>query len=85
MPQVKSGQIVPLVIYGERRSVALPNVPTIYEVGVKDFPAGGWYGLKVPKGTPKEAVNLVNAKTKIKCAVKRGTLHWPEPPCRLEK
>ena len=64
VPQVKGGKVVPLLVFGSQRSPALPNVPTVYEAGLKDFPAGGWYGLMVPKGTPREVVALLNAETK---------------------
>lgn len=63
VPQVKGARVVPLVIFGSQRSAALPSVPTVYEAGLKDFPAGGWYGLMVPKGTPKEVVALLNRET----------------------
>jgi tripartite-type tricarboxylate transporter receptor subunit TctC len=63
VPQAKTGKIVPLAILGRHRSPALPSVPTIYEVGVKDFPEAGWYGLVVPKGTPADAIAMLNAAT----------------------
>ncbi|MEJ8851409.1 tripartite tricarboxylate transporter substrate binding protein [Variovorax rhizosphaerae] len=63
VPQVKTGKITPLAIFGRHRSAALPNVPTIYEAGVKNFPEAGWYGLVVPKGTPPEVIATLNAAT----------------------
>lgn len=62
--QAKLGKVVPIVVFGARRSRALPDVPTILEVGVKDFPIGGWYGLMAPKGTPKAVIERLNAETK---------------------
>ncbi|MEJ8857034.1 tripartite tricarboxylate transporter substrate binding protein [Variovorax robiniae] len=64
IPQVKSGKVVPIVIFGDKRSPALPGVPTVYEAGLKEFPAGGWYGLMVPKGTPKDVIVRLNDETK---------------------
>lgn len=64
MPQARIGKIVPLLLFGEKRSAALPNVPTVHEVGMKDFPATGWYGLMAPKGTPKEVVTRLNEETR---------------------
>jgi tripartite-type tricarboxylate transporter receptor subunit TctC len=64
VPQVKIGKVVPLAIFGPTRSPALPDVPTVREAGVKDFPGGGWYGLMVPKGTPKEVIELLNTTTR---------------------
>lgn len=62
--QAKLGKVVPLVVFGARRSPALPDVPTILEAGVKDFPIGGWYGLMAPKGTPKAVIDRLNAETR---------------------
>ncbi|MGJ7546252.1 Bug family tripartite tricarboxylate transporter substrate binding protein [Variovorax sp. LT1R16] len=63
VPQVRTGKIVPLLVFSDKRSAALPDVPTVYEVGMKDFPAGGWYGLMAPKGTPKEVIARLNEET----------------------
>ncbi len=63
VPQVKAGKVVPIVVFGPQREAALPGVPTVYEAGLKDFPAGGWYGLMAPKGTPKEVVAKLQAAT----------------------
>lgn len=63
VPLVKTGKVVPLLVFSDKRSAALPDVPTVYEVGMKDFPAGGWYGLMAPKGTPKEIIARLNEET----------------------
>ncbi|MFM9925890.1 tripartite tricarboxylate transporter substrate binding protein [Variovorax sp. H27-G14] len=63
VPQAKSGRVVPLLIFGSQRSPAFPDVPTVYEAGLKNYPAGGWYGLMVPKGTPKAVVARLNSET----------------------
>ncbi|GLC91539.1 ABC transporter substrate-binding protein [Cupriavidus sp. TA19] len=59
VPLVKSGKIRPLGITGKRRAPAFPDVPTMAEQG---FPMTneGWYGLFVPKGTPREIVATLN-------------------------
>jgi len=61
--QAKLGKVVPLAVIGAKRSSAMPDVPTILELGVKDFPIGGWYGLMAPKGTPKAVIDRLNAET----------------------
>jgi tripartite-type tricarboxylate transporter receptor subunit TctC len=63
VPQVKGGRVVPLLIFGSERSRAFPAVPTVFEAGLTDYPAGGWYGLVVPKGTPREVVARLNSET----------------------
>jgi tripartite-type tricarboxylate transporter receptor subunit TctC len=62
--QAKLGKVVPIAIIGGKRSAALPDVPTIVELGVKDFPVGGWYGVMAPKGTPKAVIERLNAETR---------------------
>lgn len=59
VPLVKSGKIRPLGITGKHRAPAFPDVPTMAEQG---FPMTneGWYGLFVPKGTPREIVVTLN-------------------------
>jgi tripartite-type tricarboxylate transporter receptor subunit TctC len=62
--QSKAGKVLPIAVFGARRSPALPDVPTILELGVKDFPIGGWYGLMTPKGTPNAVIERLNAETR---------------------
>lgn len=52
MPFLKSGQLRALATSGERRSLALPDVPTITESGVKGFEFFPWFGVFAPTGTP---------------------------------
>jgi tripartite-type tricarboxylate transporter receptor subunit TctC len=64
VPQVKAGKVVPLLVFGSQRSPALPGVPTVYEEGMKNFPAAGWYGLMAPHGTPRAVIDLLGAQTR---------------------
>jgi tripartite-type tricarboxylate transporter receptor subunit TctC len=50
--QVKAGTVRPLIVTSDRRSLALPDVPTAKEAGVADFKVDGWFGLLAPPGTP---------------------------------
>jgi tripartite-type tricarboxylate transporter receptor subunit TctC len=54
--QVQSGQVRGLAVTGEKRSPALPQVPTLLESGVKGLEANSWYGLFAPAGTPRDIV-----------------------------
>ncbi|MGD9944331.1 MAG: Bug family tripartite tricarboxylate transporter substrate binding protein [Burkholderiaceae bacterium] len=56
LPHVKSGKLRLLAVTGERRSPALPGVPTMKELGFEDVVAAGWYGLFAPKNTPPAIV-----------------------------
>ena len=53
---VNSGRLRALGIGAEKRSDALPDVPTIAEQGFKGFKSYEWQGVAVPAGTPKEIV-----------------------------
>ncbi|HSV82498.1 MAG TPA: tripartite tricarboxylate transporter substrate-binding protein [Ramlibacter sp.] len=52
---IKSGRIKALMVSGNRRSPAFPDVPSAAEVGLPDYTVTTWYGLWVPKGTPADA------------------------------
>lgn len=62
MGQIKSGKLRPLAVTSLRRSSSLPDVPTVAELGYKDFDVSTWYGLFMPAGTPKDIVEKVNAE-----------------------
>jgi tripartite-type tricarboxylate transporter receptor subunit TctC len=62
MAQIKSGRLRPLAVTSLRRSSSLPDVPSVAELGYKDFDVSTWYGLFMPAGTPKEIVAKVNAE-----------------------
>ena len=55
-PFIKSGKVRALGISTAKRSIQLPEVPTIAESGVPDFKIDGWYGLSVPMGSPAAVV-----------------------------
>ena len=62
MGQIKAGKLRTLAVTSARRSTSLPDVPTVAELGFKDFDVSTWYGLFMPAGTPREMVATVNAE-----------------------
>ena len=62
LPHIKSGKLRALAQTGEKRSAALPDVPTIAESGFPNFEATAWYGVHAPAKTPKAIVNRLNAE-----------------------
>lgn len=60
LAQIKAKALRPLAITGDKRSVALPDVPTAKESGVSGFVATSWNGLAVPAKTPKEVIARLN-------------------------
>jgi tripartite-type tricarboxylate transporter receptor subunit TctC len=61
MQQIRFGSIRPYAITDRKRLSAAPDIPTVDEAGLPGFYMTLWNGLWVPKGTPKEAVNKLNA------------------------
>jgi len=59
-PHIQSGRIKSLGVTTPKRSVALPEVPTIAEAGLPGYAASGWYGLVAPAGTPRAAIEKIN-------------------------
>ncbi len=60
-PQIQAGSIKAYGIGTEKRSPALPDVPTTKEGGLPEFQVSAWNALFAPKGTPKEVVTKLNA------------------------
>jgi tripartite-type tricarboxylate transporter receptor subunit TctC len=61
MQQIRTGNIRAYAITDRKRLSAAPDIPTVDEAGLQGFYMTLWNGLWVPKGTPKEAVNKLNA------------------------
>jgi tripartite-type tricarboxylate transporter receptor subunit TctC len=57
LAQFKSGRLQSLAVTSRRRSVALPDVPTVEEAGYPGFEMPSWHGIFVPAATPREIVN----------------------------
>ena len=64
IPLVKGGKLRAIAIYGDKRIAALPDVPTMVELGYKGTEFMLWYGLFAPAGTPRAIVNRMNAELK---------------------
>lgn len=61
-PLVKDGKLRALAITAKTRSPALPDVPTLDELGIKDQEAETMQGVLVPAGTPKPIVDLLQTE-----------------------
>ncbi|MGP1614047.1 MAG: Bug family tripartite tricarboxylate transporter substrate binding protein [Pollutimonas bauzanensis] len=60
-PYIEAKKLVPLAVTSAQRSLALPEVPTLDEAGIKGFDAVGWNGIFAPAGTPAAIIAKVNA------------------------
>lgn len=52
---IKSGRVKALMVAGNVRNPAFPDVPCAAELGFPDYNVTTWYGVWVPKGTPAAA------------------------------
>ena len=62
IPHVKSGKIRALALTMGKRSALLPDVPTMQELGYKEFETSMWFGFFVPTATPKTTVKKLNTE-----------------------
>jgi len=60
LPLVRDGQLRALAVTSLRRSPAMPNLPTLDELGFSGFDAGAWFGLMAPSGTPGQIVTMLH-------------------------
>jgi tripartite-type tricarboxylate transporter receptor subunit TctC len=60
-PQIRAGKLRALAVTSAQRSDALPDLPTLSELGVEGYDVGTWWGLLAPAGTPDAIVGKLNA------------------------
>ncbi len=58
---IKGGKIRALAVTSQERDPSLPQVPTVGET-VPGYEATAWFGIGMPKGTPREIVDKLNAE-----------------------
>ena len=58
---VRAGSVKPYAVTGKTRLLWAPEIPTADEAGLPGFFASLWYGLWVPRDTPKDIVAKLNA------------------------
>jgi tripartite-type tricarboxylate transporter receptor subunit TctC len=60
LQNAKTDKVRALAVGTAKRSPALPNVPTLAELGYPGFEAALWLGLFAPAGTPKPIIDRLN-------------------------
>jgi tripartite-type tricarboxylate transporter receptor subunit TctC len=61
VPQIRGGKVRAIGLASKERNPAVPDVPTMTELGVPDFEVGTWSTLIGPKGMPADVVQKINA------------------------
>jgi tripartite-type tricarboxylate transporter receptor subunit TctC len=57
---VRNGLLKGFAMTSNKRSAAMPDVPTVDEAGLPGFYFYFWHALWVPKGTPKDVIGKLN-------------------------
>ena len=60
-PHIKGGRIRALAVTSAKREPSMPNLPTVGET-VPGYEATAWFGIGMPKGTPRAIIDKVNAE-----------------------
>jgi len=60
-PMLEAGKLRPLAVTTRARIDELKQVPTMMELGYKDYEAVVWFALATPAGTPKDIIQKIAA------------------------
>ena len=78
VPLIQSGKLRALAVTTAKRSVVLPDLPSLAESGLNGYNIGTWWGLIAPAGTPKPVIDRLAA------AMEKATASVPQKE-RFEK
>jgi tripartite-type tricarboxylate transporter receptor subunit TctC len=90
---VKTGKLRALAVTSPQRSPAMPEVPTLAELGVPNAESGSWVALLAPAGTPQALVDKIAADVKEavatedmrKALIAQGATPRGSTPAELQK
>ncbi len=60
---IRAGKLRAIAVGTQQRISAMPDVPTVAEMGYKDFETSQWYGILTPAGTPPEVVKKLQEES----------------------
>lgn len=60
VPQIRGNKVRAIGLASKERNPAVPEVPTMRELGIPDFDVGTWSGLIGPRGMPQDIVTRIN-------------------------
>jgi tripartite-type tricarboxylate transporter receptor subunit TctC len=61
--QIRAGKLRAIAVGTQQRIAAMPDVPTVAEMGFKDFETSQWYGILAPAGTPPDIVKKLQEES----------------------
>jgi tripartite-type tricarboxylate transporter receptor subunit TctC len=62
LPQIKAGRVRALAVTTDTRAPSLPDVPTLKELGMRQFDVAAWFGLMAPNGTPDRVLKRLETE-----------------------
>ena len=62
LQHVRAGKLRALGVTGNKRGSALPDVPTLVEIGMRDFDIAGWIGIFGPGNLPRDLVARIRGE-----------------------
>ena len=62
MPHIRSGRLKVLAVTTSKRATALPDVPTVAELGYPGYELAAWYGVLAPARTSAAIVSQLSAE-----------------------
>jgi len=60
---IRSGKLRAIAVGTAQRIAAMPDVPTVQEMGFKNFETSQWYGIHVPAGTPPDVIRRLQEES----------------------
>jgi tripartite-type tricarboxylate transporter receptor subunit TctC len=73
---IKGGRIKALMVSGNKRSPAFPDVPCAAELGLPDYNVTTWYGIWAPKGTPPDIQTRATEEIRKACTTDEAKAVW---------
>jgi len=64
LPLIKAGRLRGLVVTLRRGSPSIPGIPGSEAAGLPGFESTFWFGLFAPAGTPRAAIDYINAEAR---------------------
>src|SRR3954447_5984779 len=61
LPYIRQGQLRAFAVADSKRLAAAPDIPTVDEAGAPGVYVVAWYGMWMPKGTPKDVIAKFSA------------------------